>query len=137
MVFVRGNIGFFGIDSLEYSICDSICDNICEKAWLIIEVERIQKVEVPNGVSPNGDGLNDFFEIQHIGFFPENELVIFNRWGDIIYQASPYLNDWFGQNENTKFVLRGDKVVDGSYFYILKLGDGSEPMNGFIEVRSQ
>ena len=114
-----------------------LCENLCEKAWLIIDVERIQKVEIPNGVSPNGDGLNDVFVIQSIKDYPENELTIFNRWGDIIFQAAPYNNNWNGQNQNTKFIARGDQVVDGSYFYVLDLGEGIEKISGFIELRSQ
>ena len=47
--------------------------------------------------------------------FPDNELIVFNRWGDIVYQSKPYNNDWQGQNND------GDPLPDGTYYYVLRL----------------
>ena len=76
-------------------------------------------VNIPSGITPNGDGLNDVFIIDLLvtnpDEFPDNELVIFNRWGDIVYQASPYLNDWTGTNQG------GEALPQGTYYYVLRL----------------
>ncbi len=131
------NSGFMGIDSIEYEICDVICTNACERAWIIITVNERSPIDLPNGFSPNGDGYNDFFVIDNIDQYPENEILIFNRWGDQVYTAAPYNNDWDGSTTNAKLKVRGDKVVDGTYFVVLKLGEDFEPLNGYIELRTK
>ncbi|MEL7162403.1 MAG: gliding motility-associated C-terminal domain-containing protein, partial [Bacteroidota bacterium] len=78
--------------------------------------------EVYNAITPNGDGLNETFEFQILSLrpndFPENELIIFNRWGDILYEASPYNNDWDGTASD------GSLIPEGTYYYILRLDIG-------------
>ena len=126
--------GFIGIDSLTYEICDMTCATICDTATVIITVEKTIDFSVPGGFSPNDDNVNDIFVIQGLEEYPNNSLSIFNRWGSIIYQAVPYNNDWDGSaTEGT--VLMGSKVTTGTYFYILDLGEGSEPLRGSIEIK--
>lgn len=60
-------------------------------------------------------------------------MSIFNRWGNLVYEAAPYNNDWDGTP--SVGVLMGDKVTTGTYFYILELGDGMEPLKGSIEIK--
>lgn len=100
--------------------------------------EKEFTIGVPGGVSNNADGFNDFLVIENLEFFPENEFVIFNRWGDEVFKAKPYLNDWNGQ-VNGAMILTGNQVSDGTYFYILKLSDDStvEPLKGSFELRSK
>ncbi len=85
-------------------------------ASLVVNVEL---AEVPNAITPNGDGKNDFFLIpiieQQPAAFPNSELTVFNRWGDIVYKVSPYNNDWDGNN-NT-----GNPIPEGTYYYVLRL----------------
>ena len=66
--------------------------------------------KIPNTFTPNGDGVNDYFEIEALSAFPENEILIFNRWGNMIYQGKHYKNDWQGHNLN-----------EGTYYYILRV----------------
>lgn len=131
------NNGFMGIDSLVYEICDAICPDACERATIYFWINDKSPVDVPNGFTPNGDGHNDYFVILNLEQYPENELLIYNRWGDPVYQAAPYNNDWDGSTANDKLTLRGNKVVDGTYFFVLKLGEGYEPINGFVELRTK
>ena len=88
---------------------------------------------IPNGFSPNGDGMNDRWVIPGIEAFPENQLYIYNRWGDLIFQAAPYLNEWEGQAN--KGIGGSDKIGDGVFFYVLITNDG-EPIKGSIEMKS-
>jgi gliding motility-associated-like protein len=83
-------------------------------------VDQISAEDIPQGFSPNGDGINDFFYIADITSFPDNDLVIFNRWGSLVYSKSPYDNSFNGIGNN------GYDLPDGTYFYILKLGNGQE-----------
>jgi gliding motility-associated-like protein/uncharacterized repeat protein (TIGR01451 family) len=86
---------------------------------------------IPDGFSPNGDGTNDLFVIRGIVNYPNNTFVIFNRWGNKVFQASPYLNNW---NGHSMFGLRvgGDELPVGTYFYVLDLKDGSPVFKGTI-----
>ena len=65
---------------------------------------------VPNVFTPNGDGVNDAFEIRGLELFFENELTIFNRWENEIFRSKNYKNTWTGEGLN-----------EGTYFYILKV----------------
>ena len=69
---------------------------------------------VPNVMTPNGDGMNDIFEIRYIDLYDVKKLTIYNRWGTIVYQSDDYQNDWDGGN-----------VADGVYFYVLELWKGN------------
>lgn len=123
-----------GLDSIQYAICDSFCGDFCDTAWIYIDVLTFF---IPSGISPNDDGINDNFEIVGLFKFPSHHLQIFNRWGDLIYDAEPYLNDWHGQT-NKGMVLGGDAVVEGTYFYIFYPNDGeTETKKGTIELRKQ
>ncbi|MBA3901959.1 MAG: gliding motility-associated C-terminal domain-containing protein, partial [Bacteroidetes bacterium] len=63
-----------------------------------------------------------------------NVLIIFNRWGDEVFKAAAYLNDWRGQSTNGGLRVIGDEVIDGTYFYILKLSPDHKGMQGPIEL---
>ncbi len=72
------------------------------------------EITIPNIITPNGDGNNDVFVIKNIEYY-DNTLMIFNRWGKKVLEASNYANDWDAKG-----------LSDGTYFYTLKLDDGSE-----------
>jgi gliding motility-associated-like protein len=129
------NAGFTGTDSLVYQICDNVCANICKTATVYFRVEKEVVIIVPGGVSPNGDGKNDFLDIKGIELFPDNELLIYNRWGDLVFEAKPYKNDWKGQSINAALRVVGDEVTDGTYYYILKLNPQDKGITGFTELR--
>jgi gliding motility-associated-like protein len=87
---------------------------------------------VYNAVSPNGDGLNEFFRIDNIGKYPSNTVAIFNRWGDKVFEISNYDNDqrvFRGKSDSNK------ELVSGTYFYLINKNDGSEQVNGFLSLK--
>jgi gliding motility-associated-like protein len=94
-------------------------------------------LDIPNGFTPNGDGINDAFTIVGLEQYPENNIKIFNRWGDLVFSAEPYLNDWIGNSNNKKMRLTGEQVVDGTYFFILDLNTGDKPINGYVELKTK
>ena len=95
-------------------------------------VETLPEVlSIPEGFSPNGDGVNDVYVIRGIENYPNNTFVIFNRWGDKVYQANPYQNTWDG-NSTTGLRVGGDQLPIGTYFFVLDLGDGTTPYKGTI-----
>jgi gliding motility-associated-like protein len=89
-----------------------------------------------NGVSANGDGRNDYFEIACITQFPLNNVKIFNRAGQLVYEADGYNNAdvaFKGIGENGMYLM-GKELPDGTYFYIIDKRDGSEPIPGYLEL---
>jgi len=76
-------------------------------------------VFIPEGFSPNSDGVNDFFVVKK----PSNlraSLEVYNRWGGLVYKTEDYKNDWNGG------VAAQNNVPAGTYFYEIKLNDGRE-----------
>ncbi len=92
-------------------------------------------LDIPQFLSPNGDGKNDVWVINNLTTdFPNNKVKIFNRWGNEVYVANPYMNDWDGR-PNTVISLGSNILPAGTYFFVLDLyGDGSDVRTGFIEL---
>ncbi|PKP19818.1 MAG: hypothetical protein CVU04_05145, partial [Bacteroidetes bacterium HGW-Bacteroidetes-20] len=86
---------------------------------------------IPEGFSPNGDGINELFVIRGILFYPNNTFAVFNRWGEKVFEANPYQSTWSG-NCTTGISIGGDLLPTGTYFYVLDLKNGSEPFKGTI-----
>ncbi len=113
--------GAAGQVQLSYEICNLDCPDLCATANITIEIRGDGfEPETPNTITPNGDGMNDMFIFDDLitstpDQFPDNELIIFNRWGDIVFQAKPYNNDWSGLTET------GSELPQGTYYYILRL----------------
>ncbi|MEP5615887.1 MAG: gliding motility-associated C-terminal domain-containing protein [Flavobacteriaceae bacterium] len=87
-----------------------------------------------NEFSPNGDGVNEFFTIDCISRYPNNVLSIYNRWGNIVYEQRSYNNDWDGVSNGRATVQKGDLLPVGTYYYVLDLGDGSEPKTDWLYI---
>lgn len=75
-------------------------------------------VTIPNVFTPNGDGSNDFLVFENLEYYPNNKLVVYNRWGKVVFEKSGYQNDWNG----------GD-YSDGTYFFLLELGNVAETLH--------
>lgn len=125
---------FTGRDTVFYQACHPTCNQYCETSYLVITVEFDGEVEIPTGFSPNEDGINDNFVILGINYFPEAELTVFNRWGEVVYQKANYNNEWQGEFNGGRS-LGGNQVPEGTYFYVLQLGPGFETYNGYVEVQ--
>ncbi|MFY0482568.1 gliding motility-associated C-terminal domain-containing protein [Flavobacterium sp. PLA-1-15] len=81
------------------------------------------KLIIPDGFSPNGDGINDAFVIKNIRtLYPNFSISIYNRWGNILYEGNASKPDWDGNSEKG---VSGSKLPTGVYFYILNFNDGT------------
>jgi len=120
-------------DAGTYSVI--ISNNGCNSvsSSVIIAINNCDNVDfnIPEGFSPNADGINDLFVIRGIERYTNNKIVFFNRWGDKVFDAKPYKNTWDGKA--TKGLRIGaDELPIGTYFYILDLGDGSSVFKGTV-----
>ena len=99
------------------------------------EFEIGTEIVVYNGVSDNGDGLNDIFLIDCLDYFPNNNVRIFNRAGVKVYEIDNYDNssNFFNGFANTG-LNNGNQLSEGTYFYIIDKGDGSDLLQGYLEL---
>lgn len=97
----------------------------CEDtAQVTITVEK--GLEIPNAFSPNGDGVNDTWEIGKITDFPGVKLEVFNRWGNRIYHNDSYQNEWNG-------TYRGSIIPVGTYLYVFTF-PSKRKVTGYVNV---
>jgi gliding motility-associated-like protein len=96
----------------------------------VMVVAAVEGDFVSEAISPNGDGMNDFFFVEGIGRYPELNFMVFDRWGNEIYRANPYQNDWYGTGKG------GDPLPVGDYFFILEFGGsaGREAIHGNLLI---
>jgi gliding motility-associated-like protein len=89
-----------------------------------------------NGVSRNGDGRNEIFNIACIENFPGNNVKIFNRAGTLVYEGDGYNNVdiYFDGKSNRGVSPMGILLPDGTYFYVIDKRDGSKPLAGYLEI---
>ncbi|HEY5823123.1 MAG TPA: gliding motility-associated C-terminal domain-containing protein, partial [Cyclobacteriaceae bacterium] len=124
-------ISFSGRDRIGIEACDF--SGVCTQQELTIDV--VGNVVVYNGVSPNGDGKNDFLLFQYIEVLEEtknNRVSIFNRWGDVVFEVTNYDNTtkiFSGQNKN------GNDLPSGSYFYRIDFESNKESMTGYLTLK--
>ena len=89
-------------------------------------------------ISPNGDNLNDYLVFNEINLFSHNKLIIYNRWGSVVYQTKNYQNNWDGISNVRATINKGDKLPDATYFYTLELGNTpnkySELKKGWVYI---
>lgn len=112
---------YFGTDTFCYSIGTRF--NTPQEACVVVNVKRILP-EIPGGFSPNGDGINDYLIIPDIELYPENNLIVFNRWGSVVYKTDRYSNEQPWDGVATMGIRLGRKPLPaGGYLYILDLGD--------------
>ena len=80
-------------------------------------------VVIYNGVTPDGDGKNDYFIIDNIGYFPNNHVSIYNRWGRKVFETQSYNsngNVFRGYAEGVSVVGKGEKLPTGTYYYVVE-----------------
>ncbi len=119
-----------GLDSVVYELCYAACPNACDTALAIFRNIRNDdpclitgdtSYVFTNGLTPNGDGRNDYLVFKVVSIencainYAQSEIIIYNRWGDIIYEASPYKNDWGGKNQ------KGEDLPPGVYYFVLRI----------------
>ncbi len=93
-----------------------------------IEVDVRPEVVFPDGFTPNGDGVNDVWNISYIDQYPEAVVEVYNRWGELLFRSEGYEEPWDG-------TYNGEPVPVGTYYYIIDLKDDRvEPYTGPITI---
>ena len=91
-------------------------------------------IVIPEGFSPNHDGINDKFIVIK-PYDVTIDLEVYNRWGNTVYRSKDYKNDWDGKGTDN-FI--GQDLTDGGYYYIIKANNyngGTKIFNGYIIIQ--
>ena len=89
-------------------------------------------VFIPEGFSPNGDGVNDYFVIKGADRYIVT-LRIFNRWGNKVYQSYHYKNDWDG-TADIGLLVSSAQLPGGTYFYTADFNNGEKEIIGYLTI---
>ena len=122
---------FAGDENLTLEVCD-LAKN-CTRKDFVIRV--VGEVVVYNAISPNGDGLNEALFLEYVDVLEEaknNRVRIFNRWGDVVYDAENYNNNTIAFKG---IGTNGDALPSGTYFYRIDFKSGIPYKTGFISLR--
>ena len=92
-----------------------------------VSVKILKLVKPPNVFSPNGDGINDKWMIQNLSDYPGAYVEIFNRYGQKVFYSSGYNDPWDGK-------LNGTPLPVATYYYVITLKNGFEPITGSITI---
>ncbi len=127
-----------GVTTVTYTAIDH-AGNLQTCSFNVEVIDNDMSIEADLGVykafSPNGDGINDQWNIDKIEQYPENSVLVFDRWGSIIFQADGYNNEnvvWDGTGNHGKNPTKG-MVPAGTYFYNIRI-QGYGSLKGYVEL---
>jgi len=109
---------------IDNGVCGATADTVA------FSLNDCLTIEIPDAFSPNADNINDTWFIPNLYKYPNNSIKIFNRWGSQVYDAAPYDGSWDGRSNHSATI--GEELPVSTYYYVLDLGDGSEPFAGFV-----
>jgi gliding motility-associated-like protein len=123
---------YSGPDTIRFELKVTDTYGCTDSAFVTVNVMIPDDIQLPNVITPNGDGKNDVWALNPKIDLAGSHLVIFDRWGEIVYETYNYNNDWGGTYKST-----GHKVPDGTYYYVLTVpAQDNQTYKGPINVLS-
>ena len=123
------------IENREFRVLVNNLLFVCQEALIsstqIIEADLI----ISNAFSPDGDGINDTWEIQGLDSNEGYTLTVFNRWQNLVYKTTQYENDWTGNSIYSSLFSFDSKLPEGTYFYWIEWEDLRPPITGYVYIR--
>jgi gliding motility-associated-like protein len=112
----------------EYTVSVVDANSCAYSANVTINPSYADCLKIPNVFTPNGDGINDTWEIGNIDMFPKAKIYVFNRWGQMIYTGTTDSEFWDGR------IRGGSMAPAGTYMYIIHLHTGHEAYEGTVTI---
>ena len=113
------NPGNYTVSVVDYNSCT-------EDTSFIIATMTAECI--PNVFTPNGDNVNDFWNLEDTFLYSDSEVKIYGRYGNLIFDSVGYYDPWDGNNSN------GNQVPDGTYFYSIYIGNGFNNIRGTVTI---
>jgi gliding motility-associated-like protein len=92
-----------------------------------VKIRVYKEVKIPNVFTPNGDGINDRWEIPALTAYRSYAVLIFNRYGQTVFESRNYITAWDGK-------YGGKALPIGTYYYIIDLKDTGAKISGWVEI---
>ena len=112
--------------SVEINLVN-ITNGSCPSVINVTADAEVISCDIPKGVSPNGDGLNDTWDLRG---YNVKKVEIFNRYGTKVYSKLNYIDEWHGQSDN------GNELPDGTYYYVVEFND-SPVKTGWVYINRE
>ena len=114
----------YGDTKFTWTVTNGVCSSVSDDVIITIKGLRC-----PTGFSPNGDGKNDYFVIEGAEQIRNNQLIVFDKDGYVVFKQSDYKkeNYWDGTKD-------GSPVPDGIYHYVFS-GDNMDPIKNFLVIK--
>jgi gliding motility-associated-like protein len=116
-----------GLEAGFYSLTVRDQNNCTDSASAEINPSETDCIYIPNSFTPNGDGKNDTWMIKNIGLRPNCVVIIFNKWGNKLFESKGYNEPWDG-------TMNGSPLPADTYYFIIDLGTGKPPINGPVTI---
>lgn len=112
-------------DDISYTL--TVTSANCGISASTVFVRVYKKVTIPNTFSPNGDGINDSWNIDALVTYPESSTMVFDRYGKLVYKSNGYSKAWDG-------TYNGNMLPGGTYYYIIDLKNGTNKLAGWVYI---
>jgi gliding motility-associated-like protein len=99
----------------------------CGAVTSVVNVKVYTELIIPNTFSPNGDGINDYWNVGGLIAFPESLTTVYTRDGQQVFKSTGYAKPWDGTNNGTQ-------VPTGTYYYIIDLKNGQPKLSGWVLI---
>lgn len=115
------------LDSTRFIVTGTDLNGCVNTDSVTVLVLEDYKVEATNVITPNGDGVNDFWEIINVETYPDVEVKIYNRYGNEMYSSQQYQNDWDGRYE-------GNDLPEGTYYFTITFEGSDKIYKGAVSI---
>ena len=131
------------IEVIQMTLDSTVCysKEMCKMLWYQVDEGSSanpcdpSQINIPNGFTPNGDGFNDVFVIDGNDACSPLDLMVFNRWGQVVFEQKEYDNSWDGRSSN------GTELVNGTYYIVVDFSNvdnqrlNNSRYTGFLDIR--
>jgi gliding motility-associated-like protein len=108
-----------------YTVTATSADGCVAGDDVLIKV--LKEIKVPNAFSPNGDGINDTWDVKYLDSYPGCTIEIYNRYGQAVYRSTGYTRQWDGR-------VNGNPLPVGVYYWIINPKNGRPQVNGSVTI---
>jgi gliding motility-associated-like protein len=134
LTFTASNLDFncnnIGANSVILTVKDG-SGNTSQGTAIVTIISKGCDLEVSQAITPNGDGINDTWQINNLDGHPNTTIRVFNRWGAEVFFSNNYKNDWDGHYKNSK----NDLPASGAYYYQIDIdSDGTIENQGWLYI---
>ena len=112
---------------LVWTVVNGVCADTASVTLRLKNDGSCLDLDLPTGFTPNSDTYNDDYDIHGIENYPKNTFIVFNRWGNVVYEKSNYNNEWRGQGKG------GEDLPNGTYFVVFSAG--AVEFNTYVDLR--